>query len=77
MKQKLKINDKVGYSSRWLKSCGIYTGNLPRAKGIITGIQFLGKELQIATVSWDLPDVPTKINVKNLARIGTANWANV
>lgn len=71
----MKPGDKVGYSRKWLKSIGAVTGDLPRAKGIIQEIKDLGS-LKIATVKWDLPDIPERVNVKNLAKIGSVAYVD-
>lgn len=62
----MKVRDRVQYKAEFCRNTGIYTGNLPRAKGRIISINDLGSSLKIAKIKWDLPDVPEKVNVKNL-----------
>ena len=66
----IKIGDHVGYSQAFLRSTGQYTGPVPFARGIVVGIQKFG-HTEIALVDWTNPLVPGKVNVKNLARVGT------
>lgn len=75
-RQALAVGDKVGYSRVFLKSICAFTGDLPRAKGEIVEIKTYSKDLAIATIKWDLPDVPDKVNVKNLAKIGTVAYVD-
>ncbi len=56
---------KVQYSKAFLQSISCSTGDLPRAKGIVTEIKDFG-DFKIATIDWDLPEIPLKVNVKNL-----------
>ena len=63
----LKVGDKVQYTKAWLRSTGMYTGDIPRAKGIIKKIEPLG-QTALAHIKWDKPDVPPKVNVKNLEK---------
>jgi len=56
---------KVRYKAEFLRSTGIYTGNIPRAKGIILEFIDLG-QTTLALVEWDKPGIPTKVNLKNL-----------
>ena len=69
--QPVKIGDTVAYTKQWLQSTGSYTGDLPRAKGKITGLKQLGSELTLAEIEWDTPDLPARVNVKNLCRVNS------
>lgn len=71
----INVNDTVGYSRAFLKSIGCLTGDLPRAKGKVIKIDKMGS-LQIAYINWDLPDIPEKVNVKNLAKVGTVAYVD-
>jgi hypothetical protein len=63
----IEVGDNVRYSRNWLQSTATHTGDLPRAKGI-TAIKDLGS-LKIATIDWDLPDIPERVNVANLSKV--------
>jgi len=65
---KIGVGDTVKYSRNFLRSIGEYGGSLPRAKGVVTGIKNLGG-LKLAVIDWDDPDVPEKVNVKNLVLV--------
>jgi len=67
----IKIGDKVGYSRRWLRSTGTYTGPIPMARGIVTELNGM-----IAVVDWNNPEIPTKVHVSNLAQIGSVAYCD-
>ena len=68
--EKVVVNSKVKYSSKFLKSIGIHTGNMPKARGLVTTIQNIGS-LSLASINWDRSDIPGKVNVKNLQVVKT------
>ena len=70
----LKVGDKVGYSKKFLQSTGQYTGPIPFARGVITELKAYGIDFTLATVDWDTPEAPEKVNVKNLAKVGSVNF---
>ena len=74
-KHEIAVGDKVGYSRAFLKSTGMFTGDIPRAKGIVTKLEPLGNNA-LATINWDLPDIPKRVLAGNLARVGTVSWAD-
>ena len=65
----VKVGDTVMYSKAWLRSTGQFTGDICFAKGKVTGLKTLGKELVLAEIEWDKPDLPERVNVKNLSRV--------
>jgi hypothetical protein len=67
----LKVGDAVAYSRAFLQSIGAYTGDMPRAKGKLTGLVAVGRELVLADITWDLAELPPRVNVKNLCRVGS------
>jgi hypothetical protein len=69
--QPLKVGDIVAYRRQFLQSVSCFTGDIPRAKGKITALVPVGKELTLAEIEWDLPDLPTRVNVKNLCRVNS------
>jgi len=71
--RKLKVGDNVGYAREFLQSVGMFTGHAPRAKGTITAILDL-TSIALAEVKWDTPDMPSRVNTNNLARVGSAAW---
>ena len=62
----LKVGDWVKYSRAWLRSVGISSGSIPFARGPITGMIPLGS-ITLATIDWGDPEIPDRVNVKNLA----------
>ena len=67
----LNVGDAVAYSRAFLQSIGAYTGDMPRAKGKVTGLVPVGRELVLAEVTWDRAELPPRVNVRNLCRVGS------
>jgi hypothetical protein len=68
----VKVGDRVAYGRQFLRNIGCVTGDLPRARGIVAALVTVG-EVTLAEIDWDLPDIPRRVNVKNLCvsrRIG-------
>ena len=65
----VKVGDKVAYSRRFLRSISCFTGDMPQARGKVTGLKTLSEDVVLAEVEWDLPDLPGRVNVKNLSRV--------
>jgi hypothetical protein len=70
-KKPLHVGDRVGYAANFLRSIACFSGELPHARGVIKELEDLGS-LVLAVIEWDRPGVPTKVNVNNLARVGSA-----
>ena len=64
------VGAKVKYSRKWLKSVGMYTGDLCFCRGLVTGIEMVGPTLRLAVIEWDKEDIPLRVNVKNLVEVG-------
>ena len=64
----ISVGDQVRYSRNWLQLTSTFTGDLPRAKGTVTAIKDYGST-KIATIEWDKPDLPEKVNVANLSKV--------
>ena len=69
MSTSLETGDRVRYSPDFLRSCSIYTGEIPFARGRVTGFMHLSNDCILARIKWDTPDVPDKVNVANLEKI--------
>lgn len=65
----MNIGDSVAYSVQFLESIGMSHSGLARARGKIEKIEALGS-ITIAYIDWKDPDIPLKVNVKNLAKVG-------
>ena len=70
--RKLKIGDTVRYSVPFLRSIGEITGEMPQAKGKITGFIPLGS-IRLAVIDWDR-NMPERVNENNLARPFTRGY---
>jgi hypothetical protein len=64
----INVGDRVRYTGSFLRSISCFTGPLPFARGTVTALRQLGLDLAVATVEWDRPDVPQRVNVANLIR---------
>lgn len=67
--QTIDVGDTVGYSKAFLQSTGQHTGDVPFARGKVTALKTLGKDVTLADIDWGNPDLPTRVNVKNLTTI--------
>jgi len=72
----LKIGDQVGYSASFLRSTGMYTGDEPFMRGTVTGFEDISQGFVLAVVDWN-GHGSRKVNVRNLARIGSLAWSGV
>ena len=70
-----KVGERVAYSRNFLRSIGVYTGQMPFARGTIDELSVLSGSTMIAHVVWDdmraeTPNgsLPSRINVANLVR---------
>lgn len=64
----IKVGDSVRYRGDFLRSIGAYSGPLGWARRTVTQLQTIGADVILAAVAWDNPDMPAKVNVKNLER---------
>jgi hypothetical protein len=64
----VKVGDVVAYSRTFLQSIACYTDDMPAARGKVTALRPVGTETTLAEIDWDLPDLPARVNVKNLIR---------
>lgn len=62
----IKVGDTVAYSKAFLQSTSQYTGDVPHARGKVTNLVQLGKDTILAEITWDTPDLPARVNVRNL-----------
>ena len=67
----LQIGDKVAYSAAYLQSTGQYTGDVPFARGVVTGFEKLGFTMRVARVAWDCEDCAGRVIETNLAKVGS------
>ena len=65
----MNIGDSVAYSVQFLESIGMSHSELAHARGKIEALETLGS-ITIAYIDWKDPDIPLKVNVKNLAKVG-------
>jgi hypothetical protein len=72
----VKIGDQVGYTATFLRSTGMYTGEEPGMRGTVKGFEDISHQMTLAIVAWNGHGI-RKVNVKNLARVGSLAWAGV
>ena len=69
----VQIGDKVAYSVQFLKSIGASHSDMAHARGIVTAVKTFGNPvsgLTLATIDWQGADMPEKVAVPNLAKVG-------
>lgn len=64
----VQAGDKVAYSKRFLQSIGCHIGDMASARGVVIAIAPLG-EVILADIAWDTPDLPERVNVRNLSHV--------
>ena len=64
---KINIGDTVRYSSEFLHNTGQYFGDIPRAKGVVTGLEKIGKHY-LVSIDWDFPNIPPRVLSCNLEK---------
>ncbi len=64
----IEAGDTVAYSKAFLQSTGQQTGDAPFARGQVKSVIPLGSML-LAEIEWNTPDLPQRVNVKNLSRV--------
>jgi hypothetical protein len=67
-KSKLKVGDRVAYSRAFCQDTGQQTGDIPFARGVIESFESIG-ETALAIINWNDPNIPEKVNVKNLVNM--------
>ena len=69
----VEIGDKIAYSVQFLKSIGMSHTDMGRARGIVTEVATIGKgcSLILARIDWQGGDMPERVNVQNLAKVGS------
>jgi hypothetical protein len=65
----IQAGDTVAYSGQFLQSIACHTGDMPRARGKVIALVPVGKEVTLAEIAWDLPDLPGRVNIKNLCQV--------
>lgn len=65
----LTLGDTVAHSAEWLHSTGQMTGPMPFARGTIKSLIPLGQTM-LAEIDWNDDDIPRRVNVRNLAKVG-------
>ena len=66
----IRVGDRVGYSADFLANTGQQIGDAGFDRGTIEKLDSISEGLTLATVKWD-GDSPPRVNVKNLAKVGT------
>lgn len=66
----LAVGDTVAFKADFVRNVIGLAGEFSRVKGTITALTPPGRPYTLATVKWDNPECPKKVNVKNLCRRG-------
>ena len=70
----IEVGDKVAYSASFLRSIAAHAGEMPHARGFVQELQTIG-ETTLALIDWNNDEIPPKVNVANLARVGGRGFA--
>lgn len=66
----IQAGDKVAYSRAFLRSTGMFTGDIPFARGTVTALEPLRHGgTVLARVQWDRSGILERVNVANLVRV--------
>lgn len=71
--KRIAVGDQVALTAAFLRNTGQQTGDVPHAKGMVTAIVPLG-ETTLAEVEWNTPDMPARVHVANLCRVGSRQY---
>jgi hypothetical protein len=63
-----KLGDVVTYKREFLRATGQLSGPIPFARGRIISLSPVSKALDVATINWSEPDIPTRVLTSNLIR---------
>ena len=64
----IETGSYIRYKTSWLKSVGLHTRDISSAKGVVKQLTSSGQSA-IAEISWDTPNVPKRVSVRNLERV--------
>jgi hypothetical protein len=70
----IQVGDVVAYTPTFLRSISCYTGDMPRAKGMVTALVEFGRGATLAEIEWDLPELPGRVHVANLCRVNSPEY---
>ena len=70
----IAVGDKVAYSASFLRSIAAYSAEIPHARGVVKELQTIG-ETTLAVIDWNNDEIPPRVNVANLARVGDRGFA--
>lgn len=71
---RIKPGDRVAYSAMFLTSIG-GDYELAQARGLVTEVSQLGQTF-LARIDWGSLDIPGRVNVANLAKVGSAAFGD-
>jgi len=71
----IAVGDKVAYSVSFLRSIGMAHSDMARARGIVTDVTTLAGSTKLARIDWGSWDMPGRVNVANLAKVGGRGFA--
>ena len=74
----LQVGERVAYSAAFLRSTGQVVGPAGARRGVIIGFDVLSRDTTLARIEWEGEPPrqddgePWRVNVLNLARVGSA-----
>jgi hypothetical protein len=67
---KVALGDEVAYSVQFLRSIGMSHSDMAQARGTVKNVTLLGATTLLAQIDWHGFDMPERVNVQNLAKVG-------
>ena len=67
----VEVGDNVAYSVQFLRGIGMSHSDMACGRGVVTEVKRYGDQFSVATIDWGGADLPDKVNVKNLAKVGS------
>ena len=66
----VEVGDNVAYSVQFLRSIGMSHSDMAQGRGVVTEVKQYGDKFSLAVIDWGGAELPDKVNVQNLAKIG-------
>lgn len=66
----VNVGDRVAYSVQFLRSIGMSHSDMSRGRGTVTAVDTIGGSLELARIDWGGAELPERVNVQNLAKVG-------
>ena len=72
MAPKIQVGDIVAYSQNFLDRQNQTVNNMQSAQGKVIALHRLHTGIILADIEWNMPNLPKRVNIKNLVRTQAA-----